>query len=256
MPRLATALMAPMLAAMPAAAASSLTIDAEDHGNGRYRVQATVPGTTDLREAPGLLAPAFAQLCQGAPVTLGRYVFDAVEAIAGDAPKHLKLTQDVQCGDAPPLVHDSSDRPAPSALDEERVRAGMAAYLAARDAGDRTALAALYSSEIKRSSLTDDVIGAQTAFRRSAGAPTGTRLFDLDWQDDPAGLPGGRYVAVDYVVDYASGAQSCGYVGWRQLTPELYEIVHVEQGNLDAATLQGIAAGERDAVRRKMGCRE
>ena len=245
-----------VLAATPALAASPLDINAEDHGGGRYRVTATVPGVADVGQAQGLLAPAFAQLCQGAKVTLGRYVFDAIEAVNRDQEKSLRLTQDLQCGDAPPLVNDSADRPAPSAADEQRVRANMTAFLKARDAGDRTALAALYSAEMKQYSLTNDAIDAQVAFRRAAGEPGATRLFELDWQDDPSGLAAGRYVAVDYAVHYASGALSCGYVGWRQLTPEVYEIVHVEQGNLDAETLQAIAPAERDAVKQKMRCRD
>ncbi|GGZ66379.1 hypothetical protein GCM10008101_20700 [Lysobacter xinjiangensis] len=256
MPRrlLALAALLPLMAT--AQGAVSFQINAEDHGDGRYRIRATVPGTTDLREAQALLAPAFAQICQGATVTLGRYTFEGQEAVTGTTPKQLQLTQDVQCGDARPLVADSAARPAPTPADEERVRANMATFLKARDAGDRTSLAALYSSEIKRDLLMPDAIASQTAFVRAAGAPGAVRLFDLDWQDDPKGIPAGRYVAVDYVVDYATGAKSCGYVGWRQITPELYEAVHVEQGNLDAATLAGIPASDRDAVLRKMGCRE
>ena len=256
MPRPPILPLALVLAGTPALAASQLDIQAEDHGNGRYRVTATVPGVTDVGQAQGLLAPAFAQLCQGAKVTLGRYVFEAEEAMGGDRAKSLRLTQDVQCGDAPPLVNDSADRPAPSPTDEQRVRADMAAYLKARDAGDRTALAALYSTDMKKHLLTRDAIDAQTAFRRTAGEPATVRLFEPDWQDDPADLAPGRYVAVDYVVRYAGGALSCGYVSWRQLTAEVYEIVHIEQGNLDAATLQRIAPAQRDALMQTMRCRD
>lgn len=245
-----------LVASVSSFAAERVEVNAEDHGGGRYRVRAVVPGTTDLNAAQALLAPAFAQLCQGAKVTLDRYTFDAAEAVTGNAPKRLQLTQDVQCGDARPLVDDSAARPAPTQADAERVRADMATYLKARDAGDRTVLAGLYSAEMKQTLLTKDAIDAQTAFRRQAGEPSTVRLFDLDWQDDPEGVPAGRYVAVDYVVEYSAGAKSCGYVGWRQLAPDLYEIVRVEQGNLDGGTLTGLSATERDAVQRKMGCRD
>lgn len=239
-----------------AIAAPPLELNAEDHGNGRYRVQAVVPDVTDVRDAQALLAPTFAQLCRGDTVTLGRYTFDATQRIDGAGPKQMRLTQDVLCGNAPPIVQDSTDRPAPSAADEARVRADMAAYLKARDAGDRIALAALYSSEMKRELLKDDVLLGQTAFRTAAGEPREVHLYELDWQDDPEGAPPGRYVAIDYVVDYATGAKSCGYVGWHWLAPDLYEIVRVEQANLERAVLDRLAPAERAAALRQMRCRE
>ncbi|MGY3266772.1 hypothetical protein [Lysobacter sp. HA35] len=247
---------ASLLVAAPSLAAPPLQINAEDHGAGRFRVRATVPDTTDVQHAQALLAPAFAQLCQGARVTLGHYTFEGSEPLTGKGSKQLMLAQDVQCGDSPPLVHDSAERPAPTARDEARVRSNMLDYLKARDAGDRAMLASIYSSEMKRALLNDGMIKASVAFRDAAGGPGAPRLSELDWQDDPEGTEPGRYVAVDYIVDYPNGAVSCGYVGWRQLSPELYEIIRVEQGDLERTALDAIPVADRDAARRKIGCRD
>lgn len=219
----------------------------------------TLPGVTDPVVAQHALLPFAQQLCGGKRATYGHFAFNSIEPLKTDATageSSIRLKQEVECGGSALEVAAGVQRPAATATDEAWIRTHTADYLKARDAGELDRAESMLAANIRPMQERADARGNREIFRRAAGAALDSRLLGIEWTDDPPGVLPGRYAAIDYVINYKSGATSCGYLAWRQTTSSGYEIVRSEEGLLTADELAHMPAADLPAFRRKMGCRD
>ncbi len=208
-------------------------VQVQDHGDGRYTLTTTLAATTDPAHGQLAIVPKAEELCGDLHPHYGHYRFESfAPAIApkpAQATTELRYSQDIQCLETPEQASEQSPTavpPAPAtpptAADAALIQRRTSEYLLAKVAVD--------------------------------AVPTVVRL---SWYDNPANAPTlGRYVAVDYRVDYPSTAFTCGYVAWLLQGDGNYLIVREEEGQMTPDILATLTPEQRSTVRAQLQCRD
>ncbi|HEX5379668.1 MAG TPA: hypothetical protein VFW47_13915, partial [Phenylobacterium sp.] len=140
-----------------------------------------------------------------------------------------------------------------AAHDDKAVLAMTDRFFAARDSGDlRTALS-LFDADTRR--MADGWPADAARFSQEAGENLGRRIVGITWYDNPASIARpGVYASVDYVGAYANVPEDCGYLLWRTVDGQNFELVHEEHSFIPVGTITKLSSSEVMNMKKKIGC--
>ena len=97
--------------------------------------------------------------------------------------------------------------------------------------------------------------GDAARFNDEAGTSKGRRIVGITWYDNPSAVARpGVYASVDYVGGYSNVPEDCGYLLWRTVDGQKFELVHEEHKFIPAGTVAKLSAEEVAAMKKKIGC--
>ena len=210
----------------------------------------------DLANAVRRIAPTAREICGNRAVELGRYTFEASQAVTGDpSGDSFKLVQSIRCVDAvpgPPASVRRSQLEGEDALEAVR---GIVRELS-REYFDR-----LYANMGDDAQAALAAMGsaggsdASAVFETEAGTPVEINLYRLSVYDNLPNAPAdGVYVAVDYDNRVGNVANHCGYLMWHSPDAEEFTLSRIESGTLGEELVDSMSEDQVYAVRKQLRC--
>jgi hypothetical protein len=225
------------------------TVSVTPIGQGAYRAMVRGRGVV-LDEAQYAVEKKAALLCNRKKVEAGGYRYGQETALnsATSSQGVLTYTQDFRCVDKL-----ASNRVITAPHDDKAVLAFTDRFLAARDSNDFDTALAMFDADTRR--MADGWSGDAARFNDEAGARQARRIVGITWYDNPAAIARpGVYASVDYVGGYSNVPQDCGYLLWRTVDGQKFELVHEEHKFIPASTIDRLSPAEIDAMKKKIGC--
>jgi len=218
-------------------------------GPGEYR--ATVQGRgVVIDEAQYAVEKQAKLLCGRKPVEIGGYRYGQDNALNTGTSSQgvLTFSQDFRCVDKVASVEKVT---APH--DDKAVLAFTDRFLAARDTGDFSTALSLFDSSTRR--MAEGWAADAERFNKEAGERFDRKIVGITWYDNPPQLDRpGVYASVDYVGGYTNVPEDCGYLVWRTVDGQKFELVHEEHKFIPVGTISKLSAAEVDAMKKKIGC--
>jgi hypothetical protein len=218
-------------------------------GVGAYRAMVRGRGVV-LDEAQYAVEKKAALLCNRKKVEIGGYRYGQETALnsATSSQGVLTYTQDFRCVDK---LASAAVISAPH--NDKAVLAFTDRFLAARDGNDFDTALSMFDADTRR--MADGWSGDAARFNDEAGARQARRIVGITWYDNPAAIARpGVYASVDYVGGYSNVPQDCGYLLWRTVDGQKFELVHEEHKFIPAGTIAKLSPAEIDAMKKKIGC--
>lgn len=245
-----------LLAATPPAAA----ISSERIGEKSYRIVLTAPGLT-LEQGQIRASEEAARLCDGDPVTLGRFRWRGEEKLdsSADGPTAAALTleQEAECAAPPPPLVPQPTGWQPGAADMKAVMDLTARYFEARDKGRYREAWNLLTPSMQNLSPLPRWQAAHKAFNDRSGGGLRRSPVKVTWYDNPAGAPvAGIFAAVDFVGKADRLRIICGYLMWLRQPDGSWRLTREEEGSIEDRPGVAFSAEQLDQAKAAMGCRE
>ncbi len=216
-------------------------------GPGSYRASVQGRGVV-LDEALYAVEKKATLLCNRKKVEFGGYRYGQDSALNTSTSTQgvLVFNQDFHCagpGEAAPTAKVAAPH------DDKAVLAMTDRFFTARDSGDFKTALSLFDIDTRR--MAEGWPSDAERFNREAGRNLGRRVAGITWYDNPSSIPRpGVYAQVDY----ANVPQDCGYLLWRTLDGQTFELVHEEHNFIPAGTVASLPPEGVAALRKKIGC--
>jgi hypothetical protein len=248
-----------LAASLPAGA---VEISARQLQQGNYQVVLTNPSKLDEREAQSYVAQVAASICKGLSPVLGKYHFDAQEALGtGDPsrePASFRFVQEVSC--APATKAAAPVTPAKPLSQEETLRISDEVTKLSEEYFHLLATRQFDAafSRVRGAAVGTDRaawVRDQQTFQSLAGDSVSLSIMKISVYDNPPAAPEpGVYVAADFRNAYRNVPYQCGYLMWHRPNGGSFGITRSEVGHVTAEQLKAIPEGQRPELLKKLRC--
>jgi hypothetical protein len=229
---------------------------------GTYEFVLTNPTALSESEAMAHIAKAAASTCKGMTPVLGRYRYEAKEAIGGGdlssrEPNTFRFVQEVSCvpgtqvqtGERRPTLQNEEE----SRRVQNEVKLKSEAYfqLIASKRIDEAFAQVAARMGVNEARWKSDKL----SFQAMAGEPLAISIRKITVYDNPAGAPEpGLYVAADYSNVYRDVPIHCGYLMWFRPVGGEFRITREETGHVTSEQLKSIPSAQLPEIKRRLLC--
>jgi hypothetical protein len=213
-------------------------------------------------EAQAHIANVAAGVCNGLTPVLGKYRFEAREAIGGDAgssePDTFRFAQEVFCvhGAATPTEQrrPTLSTPEESHRVQDEIRLKSEEYfrlIAMKRVDEAYAQVSAFRMNTDETNWKNNKL----AFQVTAGEPLQISIVKVTVYDNPVEAPEpGLYVAADFSNVYENVPIHCGYLMWFRSIGGSFRITREETGHVTAEQLKTIPSDQLPEIKRMLRC--